>query len=44
LAVAKRHSDDEGPYGEVPVKELQQTHDSADEIMKEVDSWIESII
>jgi hypothetical protein len=44
VAVAKRHSDDEGPYGEVPVKEVQQTHDSADEIMKEVDNWIESII
>jgi hypothetical protein len=42
-AVAKRHSDDEGTFGDVPVKELFQG-EIADDVIREIDSWIDSIL
>jgi hypothetical protein len=42
-AVAKRHSDDEGPFGDVPVKELFQG-EIVDDVIREIDSWIDSIL
>jgi hypothetical protein len=41
-AVARRHSDNEGPYGDVLVKELSPKEIA--DVIPEIDSWIDSIL
>jgi hypothetical protein len=43
MEVAKRHSDDEGRFGDVPVKGLIQNKNT-NEAINEIDSWIDSIL
>jgi hypothetical protein len=43
MEVAKRHSDDEGMFGDVPVKGLFQNKNT-NEVISEIDSWIDSIL